>query len=73
MIAAAGTAWLSWVSPQGQNGGGDDPDNALAADHIADAKQVEGPGWDELTPQLFPTPDHIRSSIVAWAAQGVTE
>ncbi len=69
-----GSEWLYWVSVQGANGGGNDPDNALDADHVAFAKWVKGPpGWEELTPHLFLAPDHIRSSIVAWAAQGVIE
>ena len=69
---SVGTDWLYWVSIQGEDGEGNDMTNALDADHVAYAKRVKGRGWEELTPQLFLAPDHIRNTMVAWATEGRT-
>ncbi len=53
--------------------GGNDPDTAGEANHVAVGSQANGPGWEALTPQLFLVPVHVCNSIVARAAQGVTE
>ncbi len=65
-----GDGWLYWVSVQGADNEGMDESNPLDADHVAFAKRVKGPGWEVLTPQLMLAPDHIRSSMLAWALEG---
>ncbi|WP_235481095.1 DUF6176 family protein [Frondihabitans sp. Leaf304] len=67
---ADGQVWIYHLSLMGSDGTGLDEQHAIAATHAAYSRQAKEPGWEELEPKFMLTPNHIRDTMIRWAATG---
>lgn len=65
-----GSTWIYHLSLVGSGGAALDESIPIDAAHVAYARRVKFPGWEELTPKFMLTPQHIREAMMRWGATG---
>jgi hypothetical protein len=68
-----GSTWIYHLALAGVDGGPNDENIPVDADHATYSRRVKEPGWEELTPLFMLTPAHLLRHMVHWAETGTAD